>query len=77
MEDNLALCAIGTTDNGLVACEQLASGDSVLLSMPVLRPDLATNPPLTEQVNLAACTSCESFMHRAFPSSAESGIRPQ
>ena len=60
-KDNLAMCAIGTTDNGLVACEQIASRSSVMLSMPVLGPDLAKSPPVTEQVNLAACTSSGTF----------------
>ena len=62
MEDNLAMCAIGTTDNGLVACKQTRLRGFVMLDMPVLGPDLENCPPVTEQVNLAACTSCGTFM---------------
>ena len=53
------MCAIGTTDNGLVECKQTLTERSVLLDMPVLGLNLAESPPVTEQVKLAACISCD------------------
>ena len=65
-KENKVMCAIGTTDNGLVKCKQTMLRGKVMLSMPVLGPDLESNPPDTEQVNLAAQASFEwilFFLH--------------
>ena len=55
------MCAIGTTDNGLVECKQTLTKRSVLLDMPVLGLNLVESPPVTEQVKLAACTRFDCF----------------
>ena len=67
-EENKVMCAIGTTDNGLVKCKQTILRGTVMLSMPVLGPDLETTPPETEQVDLAA-QAVDPFL-RACPSLA-------
>ena len=50
--DNFTLCALGTTENGLVMCEMAVTGKKVIHMMPALGPSLENCPPKTEQVTL-------------------------
>lgn len=50
--DNFALCALGTTENGLVTCQVSVTRKKVIHVMPALGPSLEDCPPKLEQVTL-------------------------